>query len=297
MDWAQITVTTSEAAAEAVSNFLFALEATGVELRESDAGCVDLIAHYPLDDGIGTRTQKLREFLTALPTWGLDAHPARIAVKHIASEAWQDAWRSAFPPQRVGARIVIAPTWIDLPEDEGEVQVRLDPGLAFGTGQHPTTRLALELLEGAVEPHHHVADIGTGSGILAIAAVKLGARRVDAVELDPTAIPVARTNFDTNGVGSRVSLSEGDGLKGLEGRYHLIVGNILTKAILPMIPECGARLFEGGVVIFSGILEAELPQVESVLGVHGFEVVESVREVEAGVTWVGIKAARLSGGG
>ena len=291
MDWARITVTTAQEASEAVANLLFELNATGVELKDNEASTVNLIAHYPLDDRVGARMQKLRDFLTELPTWGIQPHPATIDLKHVKSEKWEEAWKSAFPPQRVGSRIVIAPTWIDVPHNETEILIQLNPGMAFGTGYHPTTRLSLELLERTVEPHHQVADIGTGSGILTIAAIKLGAKHVDAIEIDPTAIPIAAANFQANGVAPKVHLSQGDGLRGIENRYHLIIGNILTKTILPMIPFCVQRVYPEGIVIFSGILETEFAQVKSVLEANQFQCLEVVSEAEDKVTWVGIKTA------
>ena len=291
MDWARITVTTSQEASEAVANLLFELQATGVEFKDNDASTVDLIAHYPLDDRVGTRMQKLRDFLTELPTWGIQPHPATIDLKHVKSEKWEEAWKSAFPPQRVGSRIVIAPTWSDIPLNEAEILIQLNPGMAFGTGYHPTTRLSLELLERTVEPDHQIADIGTGSGILTITAIKLGAKHVDAIEIDSTALPIAAANFRANRVASQVCLSQGDGLKGIKNRYHLIIGNILTKAILPMIPFCTQRLYPDGIIIFSGILETELAQVKSVLEANQFQCLEVISEAEDNVTWVGIKAA------
>ena len=290
MDWARITVTTSQEASEAVANLLFELNATGVELKDNEASTVNLIAHYPLDDKVGARMQKLRDFLTELPTWGIQPHPATIDLKHVKAEKWEEAWKSAFPPQRVGSRIVIAPTWSDIPHNETEILIQLDPGMAFGTGYHPTTRLSLELLERTIEPHHQVADIGTGSGILTITAIKLGAKHVDAIEIDPTALPIAAENFQTNSVASQVRLSQGDGLKGVENKYHLIIGNILTKVILPIIPHCASRLYPEGTVIFSGILETELAQVQSALETNRFECLEVISETEDSITWVGIKA-------
>jgi ribosomal protein L11 methyltransferase len=290
MNWARITVTTSPEASEAVANCLFELDATGVEFKENDASTVDLIAYYPLDDRVGARMQRLRDFLAELPTWGIRSHPATIDLKPVKSENWEEAWKAAFPPMRVGKRILIIPTWSEAPHNETDVLVQLDPGMAFGTGHHPTTRLSLELLEDSIEPHYHVADIGSGSGILTIAAIKLGAQQVNAIELDPTAIPVAAANFETNRIASRVSLSQGDGLKGVDGKYHLIIGNILTKVILPIVPHCTPRLHPEGIVIFSGILDTELAQVESVLEANQFQCLQVVRETEDNITWVGIKA-------
>lgn len=294
MDWAKITVTTSYDAAEAVANCLFEMNATGVEFKENATANVQLIAYYPLDDRVGGRVQYLRNFLAELPMWGIQPEPATIDLKHVKSEKWAEAWKAAFPPQRVGERIRIVPSWHDSPHNETDIVIQLDPGMAFGTGYHPTTRLSLELLEHTVKPGHHIADIGTGSGILTIAAVKLGAKQVDAIELDPTAIPVAAANFRTNAVTPQVHLSQGDGLKDIDSRYHLIIGNILTKAILPIIPACAPRLHPAGIVIFSGILETELAQVQSTLAANQFACLQVISETEDTITWVAIKAQHQS---
>lgn len=290
MDWARITVTTSHNASEAVANCLFEMKATGVEFKSINDTKVNLIAYYPLDDRIGTRMQKLRDFLAELPKWDIQPDPATINLKHVKSQKWAEAWKAAFPPQRIGKQMLIVPTWHETSHNENDILIRLDPGMAFGTGYHPTTRLSLELLEDTVKTDDRVADIGTGSGILSIAAVKLGAKQVDAIEIDPTAIPVAAENFQTNGVTQQVSLVQGDGLKDIEDKYHLIIGNILTKAILPIIPNCTSRLHPAGTVIFSGILETELEQIQSVLAENNFECTQIVSEEEDSITWVAVKA-------
>jgi len=290
MNWARITVTTSDDASEAVANYLFEMDAFGVELKDAANSTISLIAYYPLDDRVNTRVKKLKDFLSKLPTWGIQAHPAKIDLKRVESEEWTEAWKSSFPPQRIGKRLLIAPTWHDISPDETDILIRLDPGMAFGTGYHPTTRLCLEMLEQTINPDQHVADIGTGSGILAIAAIKLGAKHVDAIELDPTAIPVAETNFTINGVTEQISLSQGDGIKMVQDKYHLIAGNILTKAILPIIPYCPSRLYPEGQIIFSGILESELEQVQEVLEEYGLQCIHVTREAEEEVMWTAVLA-------
>ena len=294
MNWARITITTSDDASEAVANYLFEMDAFGVELKDAADSTTSLIAYYPLDDRVNTRVKKLKDFLSKLPMWGIQAHPAKIDLKRIESEEWIEAWKSSFPPQQIGKHLLIAPTWHDISPDETNILIRLDPGMAFGTGYHPTTRLSLEMLEQTIKPDQKVADIGTGSGILAIAAIKLGAKHVDAVELDPTAIPVAETNFAINGVTEQISLYQGDGIKAVQDKYHLIVGNILTKAILPIIPNCPSRLQPEGHIIFSGILESELKQVQEVLGENGLQCIHVMREAEEEVMWV-VVLARLLG--
>ena len=300
MKWAQVTITTSQEASDAVANYLFESDATGVEIRDNPASnspSVTLISYFPTDDLIGERVHDLRKFLANLIQVGIDTQPAKVTLESIEEDNWSEQWRSAFPPQKIGKRLVIAPTWDDIVPEPSEVLIRLDPGMAFGTGQHPTTQLALELLETTIKEGEVVADIGTGSGILAIAAAKLGAVRVDAVDLDATTIPTARSNIQINEVESVIQLYHGDGLNALERqKYPLIVANILTKVLLPMIPRCPKFLEPAGRLILSGILATEASQIEAQLEANDFRVLE-VRQlkeshelIRSGENWVGILA-------
>ena len=317
MKWAQVTITTSQEASDAVANYLFERDATGIEIKDtlsSNSPSVTLISYFPTDDLIGERVQDLREFLASLIQAGIDTQPAKISLTCIEEDNWSEQWRSAFPPQKIGKRLVIAPTWDDIVPEPSEVLIRLDPGMAFGTGQHPTTQLALELLEATIKDSDVVADIGTGSGILAIAAAKLGAKRVDAVDLDATTIPIAQSNIQLNGVGPVIRLYQGNGLNVLErqmpstpsektgtsdlplAKYPLILANILTKVLLPMIPICPKFLEPAGHLILSGIMTTETQQIEAQLSTNGFRVLE-VRQMKEksdatqnGENWVGILA-------
>ena len=300
MKWAQVTITTSQEASEAVANYLFECEATGIEIRDNSApnsSSVTLISYFPTDDLIGERVHDLREFLVNLIQAGIDTHPAKVTLESIEGDNWSEQWRSAFPPQKIGKRLVIAPTWDDIVPEPSEVLIRLDPGMAFGTGQHPTTQLALELLEISIKGADAVADIGTGSGILAIAAAKLGAKRVDAVDLDATTIPIAQSNIQINKAAAIIRLHQGDGLNALERqKYPLIVANILTKVLLPMIPICPKFLEPAGRLILSGILVQEASQIEAQLEANDFRVLETRQLKEShelaqtGENWVGILA-------
>ena len=300
MKWAQITITTSQEASDAIANYLFERDATGIEIRDNPAPnspSVTLISYFPADDLIGERVHDLREFLANLIQVGIDTQPAKVTLRSIEADNWSEQWRSAFPPQKIGKRLVIAPTWDDIVPEPAEVLIRLDPGMAFGTGQHPTTQLALELLETTIKEADVVADIGTGSGILAIAAAKLGAKRVDAVDLDVTTIPIAQSNIQLNKVESVIRLHQGDGLNALERqKYPLIVANILTKVLLPMIPICPKFLEPAGRLILSGILATEASQIEVQLEANGFQVLEARQLkdnhelMQTGENWAGILA-------
>ena len=157
-----------------------------------------------------------------------------------------------------------------------------NPGMAFGTGGHSTTLLCLELLEDAVKGGERVADIGTGSGILAIAAIKLGAGEVTAVDVDQTAVEVARNNVQMNHVEDGISLVSGELLNGLTGKYDVLVSNISKQACLSIIPDAKSYLMAGGAIILSGILSSEVGEVKSLLEASSLEIEETRYDEEWG---------------
>lgn len=289
MRWAQLTVTISHEASEAVANKLFDLDALGVEIQEAQppsSQSATLVSYFPMDDLVGDRVQKVQRFLDQLPEWGFPSGDASVSLKALQDTDWSEEWRSAFPPQKIGNRIIIAPTWVEIVPGPSEALIRLDPGMAFGTGQHPTTRLSIRLLEKTIRGAEIVADIGTGSGILSIVAAKLGASRVDAVDLDDTTLPIATKNFQLNNVEATIHLQAGNGLHACTGTYDVIVANILTKALLPMIPEFPQFLNAEGVVILSGIMAQEASQIVMALKRHQLTSINVKRDEE----WVAISA-------
>ena len=294
MNWVRFVVTTSTEASDAIANYLFEIDAIGVELKDITSNTTSIIAYFPLDERVNSRTTKIREFISLLPTWGIDSQSTKIDIKNVESEDWEQAWKSSYSPQKIGNQLHIVPSWYDVSDNQNDISIIIDPGMAFGTGYHPTTRLSLRLIEQTIKPNHIVADIGTGSGILSIASIKLGASRVDAIEIDPSAIPVAKENFSTNGVLSQVRLYEGDRLGITNEVYDLIVGNILTKTIIPMIPECISRCKPDGSLIFSGILNTEFDLIQDTLEENGFECKQVIEELEGNVVWLGILAGFFS---
>jgi ribosomal protein L11 methyltransferase len=195
---------------------------------------------------------------------------------------------------RLGQRTVIVPAWEAYAPFPGEIVIRLEPGMAFGTGLHPTTRLCLEALERHLMPGCAVLDVGTGSGILAIAAVKLGARTVLALDADPVAVRVALENAVTNGVDDRVTVRHGSLPGGGEvsghyaareapklvkaGGFDLVLINILAPVIVGMAPALAARLGSGGRIIAAGLIESQEGDVASALHGQGLEIVERAQE-------------------
>lgn len=288
--WIKISVKTSPEASDAISNLLFELGAQGVEIKETSSSST-LIAFYPPDDLLGERLLKIKEFFKKLRWCGLDPSPARIELDEIEDENWVENWKSVFNPIRVG-HIVISPTWCQPDLESDDILIWLDPGMAFGTGQHPTTRLTLTLMEESICEGMEVLDVGTGSGILSIAAVKLGAKRVTAIDIEPSVIPVARKNASLNGVQDRITFIAGDILDvPPEPRYDLIACNILTRVNILLLPDLRERLKPGGIALFSGVLIGEGDKMKDACRKERFEVLETVEEE----MWLALKCRLGSG--
>lgn len=189
-------------------------------------------------------------------------------------EDWANAWKEHYRPVRAGRRVVIRPPWQDYDPEESDVVVVLDPGMAFGTGTHPTTRLCLVALEDELKPGDAVFDVGTGSGILAIAAALLGASRVDAVDIEPVSVRQARENVERNNVSSRVSVAGGsaDAVGSLGGTYDLVLANIIARILVDIAPDLVAAVKPDGTLILSGIIEPKEQDVVTTFRELGLEL-------------------------
>jgi ribosomal protein L11 methyltransferase len=233
---------------------LFEAGASGVEVRDGEA------APMP---GVPTPPPGRAVLVAFFPSRD-DADAARAAhggaVAELADEDWGEVWKQGLGAFSVG-RVFVRPSWVDAPVPAGAVEVVLDPGMAFGTGTHPTTALCLAAVSERVSarPGLRVLDVGTGSGLLAIAARKLGAGRTVGVDVDPVAVQVARENAGRNGVALELStLPAGE----VPGTFDLVLANILANTLVELAPDLAARLAPGGALVLSGLLG---PQVQDVL--------------------------------
>ncbi len=199
----------------------------------------------------------------------------KIETLGLKEEDWADCWKKYYKPLHIGKNIVIVPAWEDYDAKDGEVIITIDPGMAFGTGTHETTALCAELIEKYLKAGDRVLDVGTGSGILAVIASKLGAGTVDALDIDPNAVKAAKENCDANGV-SNVTCRQSDLIRSAEGVYDFISANIVADIIIRMAENVGDFIKRGGVLVASGIIETQAEQVVNVFKEKGFELTDKL---------------------
>ena len=199
----------------------------------------------------------------------------KIELIGVNEEDWANSWKAYYKPLHIGKKMVIVPAWEHYDEQPGEIIVRMDPGMAFGTGSHETTRLVIELLEQVVTPGMRVADVGCGSGILAICAAKLGAGECKAYDIDPVAVRVARENIKDSGM-QNVTCDVSDLLKGVDlagGKYDLICANIVADIIIRMAPDVGAYMKDDAILLASGIITERAEEVIGELEANKLKIV------------------------
>jgi len=243
-----LTLQVEAGAADAMSEALLEAGAQSVSIDEPDRPSATLCAlvELQLDPDACLRAAARSAGLAATPPY---------TASEIADEDWVRSTQAQYAPVEIGERLWIGPSWREPPADR--IAVRLDPGLAFGTGTHPTTQLVLYFLERKIGGGEGVLDYGCGSGILAIAAAKLGAARVDGVDVDPQALATARDNARGNGVELQPTLPQG--LRA--GVYEIVVSNILAQPLILLAPVLAARTARGGTLALAGILESQAAEV------------------------------------
>ncbi|HUX88494.1 MAG TPA: 50S ribosomal protein L11 methyltransferase [Chloroflexota bacterium] len=280
MRWLELASRIDSEAAEAVSEVFSRVAAGGIAIEPdlipgADDGYqlgpnATVRGYIPIDESASSKTHQIEEAL-----WHLRAiwPVGELETREVAEEDWASAWKAHYHTFRVGKRIVIRPSWLDDQPKDDDVLVSLDPGAAFGTGLHPTTRRCLELLEDVIRPGDNVFDVGTGSGILAIAAIGLGARHVLAVDVDPVAVTTARENVAVNGLSTQVTVDEGSvDHPASAQKYNLVVANIIARVILELAPRLVGRLQPGGSLIVGGVIADRAGEVEQALTRLGLTV-------------------------
>lgn len=209
---------------------------------------------------------------------GIDLGRLAIEVKNVNEEDWSTAWKKYYHPISIGNKLVVVPCWEDYELNENEIKVTLDPGMAFGTGTHETTRLCMELLEDCIEKDTTMLDIGTGSGILAITALLLGAKDATGVDIDELAVHIAQENADLNHVGDRIKLVCGDLTEKISGTYDVVCANIVADVIIRLSKDVKQFMHKDSILLVSGIIEERCDEVIDALVEADLFVKEKITE-------------------
>ncbi len=288
MRWAEISVEASATSEDAVADILMD-EGCGGTASQRSANATRVLAYLPVDDRLEARLESIRCRVRSLPGLGLHLETTEIGVGWVEDDGWTTAYRSFFKPIRLG-RVTITPSWQDYRARDGETVLQIDPGMAFGTGHHETTRLCLLALQDHVRGGETVLDVGTGSGILAIAAAKLGAARVVGVDIDPVAARVAAGNVERNGLVGRIEILTGDSPLVFDGVANIVLANIVPDVIISMAPDLRTKLKPGGKLVTSGIVQERVGDVRKALESLGLAAIEQAEDGD----WVALVSERAA---
>lgn len=286
--WQELTITVSREAEEAVSNILIDLGSQGVAIDDSadylgEAGpfgevlpqveqlnTVGITAYYPETANLEMIRQEVKERLAQLRDFGLEIGKTQLTTQQLAEEDWADNWKKYFEPARITHDLTIVPSWTDYEAGPSEKVIKLDPGMAFGTGTHPTTKMSLFALEQVLRGGETVLDVGTGSGVLSIASSLLGAKEIFAYDLDDVAVRVAQENIALNAGTENIHVAAGDLLKGVDIEADVIVANILADILVNLTDDAYRLLKDEGYLIMSGIISEKWNLVRESAETAGF---------------------------
>ncbi len=309
MHWQEIAITTNEMMQEAVTNLLYDIGAAGVVIEDPqliarylqenrwdafefpqeilDAEHIVVKAYLPVDECLPELLEKFSASLVALASY-FDDYYAEVNLVRLKEEDWANCWKKYYKPQKIGECIVVVPSWEEYEAGPDEITIKLDPGMAFGTGSHSTTCMCVNALEKYMKPNACVADVGTGSGILAITAAKLGAKEVMAIDLDTLAVRVAKENVKINKVEKIVTVKHGNLLENVDAGFDIIVANIISTAVIEIAEDAYSKLNCPGYFVSSGIIEEKLGDVLVCLKEAGY----SISEIFEDKAWRGVVAKK-----
>ncbi|WP_196000572.1 50S ribosomal protein L11 methyltransferase [Clostridium sp. 1001271B_151109_B4] len=300
--WIEVRVITKSEALEPISGIFYSLDCKGVAIEDPEdilgreqgpltwdfadinvlehKGKVAVVkAYFAEEDNIEEVLAYVNERLAELKEMGLDLGEAKVEHEKMHEEDWANTWKQYYKPSKVGEKIVVKPIWKEYEPKEGELVVDLDPGMAFGTGTHETTRMCIQSLEKYVQEDSTVFDVGCGSGILAIAAAKLGAKLAVGVDLDPVAVESSIENVGYNNL-NNIEILHGNLVEVIDGKADIVVANILAEIICILADDVKRVIKDGGIFITSGIIHDRVDMVCEKLEATGFEVIEKNRDGE-----------------
>ncbi|MHC0035859.1 50S ribosomal protein L11 methyltransferase [Pseudoneobacillus sp. C159] len=299
MKWSEISIHTTNEAVEPISNILHEAGASGVVIEDPfeltkerkdqfgeiyqldpqdypDEGVI-IKAYISINSFLAETVEGIKEAINGLTLHNIDIGINKVSIAEVNDEDWATAWKQYYHPVKISERFTIVPTWETYEKvHSDELIIELDPGMAFGTGTHPTTVLCIQALERMVEKGDHIIDVGTGSGVLSIASALLGANRIQALDLDEVAVTTAKMNIELNQVSNIVSVSQNNLLNGIKGPVDGIVANILAEVIVRFTDDAAQIIKQNGYFITSGIILQKKQEVKDALIEAGFEIIETM---------------------
>ena len=311
LKWSEISIHTTNEAVEPISNILHEAGASGVVIedplelvkeREDQFGEIYQLnpedypeegvivkAYLPVNSFLGETVDEIKEAINNLILFNIDIGKNSVSVSEVNEEEWATAWKKYYHPVKISERFTVVPTWEEYtPVSSDELIIELDPGMAFGTGTHPTTVMSIQALERFVKSDDVVIDVGTGSGVLSIAAAMLGAKKVTALDLDEVAVESAKMNIKLNKVHPVVNVFQNNLLEGIQEKADVIVANILAEVIVRFTDAAAKCLKPGGYFITAGIIQQKKDEVKESIESAGFQIEETVQMED----WVSFIAKR-----
>ena len=314
MKWTEVLIKVAPQAVEAVTDILYGLGAQGVaidepvdvqklredelywdyideKLLENDTEETKIMAYFSEEEtNLPEKIAVIREKIRNLTEFGLSIGSGTVELSNVNQEDWESAWKQYFKPVHVTDRIVVKPEWEEYSPQEGEIVIEIDPGMAFGTGTHETTSMCINQIEKNLKEGDRVIDIGSGSGILSMAAVLLGAEKATGVDLDPVAVRVALENVELNNLQDKIDILHGNLTDVIREKADIVVANIMADIILILLEDVREFIKDDGLFISSGIIQEKRAAVEARLLEKNFSIVE----VETKGEWCAITAQKKS---
>ena len=314
MKWTEVLIKVDPQAVEAVTDILYGLGAQGVaidepvdvqklredelywdyideKLLENDTEETKIMAYFSEEEtNLPEKISVIKEKIRNLTEFGLSIGSGTVELSNVNQEDWESAWKQYFKPVHVTDRIVVKPEWEEYSPQEGEIVIEIDPGMAFGTGTHETTSMCINQIEKNLKAGDRVIDIGSGSGILSMAAVLLGAEKATGVDLDPVAVRVALENVELNNLQDKIEILHGNLTDVIREKADIVVANIMADIILILLEDVREFIKDDGLFISSGIIQEKRAAVEARLLEKNFSIVE----VETKGEWCAITAQKKS---